>query len=128
MEHERFLAGGHQLDARADRRSIGFLANELDGQPVVALAGVLEENIVVSVAVDGTAGLDEKIDVAVAVPVAAGDSVALLKVAGAGRLAVISANRVPPTFLNMRLGTSVAMLGSPVPRYMSRKPSLSKSA
>ena len=41
---------------------------------------------------------------------------------------VISANRLPPTFLNMRLGISVARFGSPVPRYMSRKPSLSKSA
>ena len=40
---------------------------------------------------------------------------------------MISANRLPPTFLNMRLGTSVARFGSPVPRYMSRKPSLSKS-
>ena len=40
---------------------------------------------------------------------------------------MISANRLPPTFLNMRLGTRVARLGSPVPRYMSRKPSLSKS-
>ena len=40
---------------------------------------------------------------------------------------MISANRLPATFLNMRLGTSVARLGSPVPRYKSRKPSLSKS-
>ena len=40
---------------------------------------------------------------------------------------MISANRLPPTFLNMRLGTRVARLGSPVPRYMSSKPSLSKS-
>ena len=39
----------------------------------------------------------------------------------------MSANRWPSTFLNMRLGTRVAKLGSPVPRYMSRKPSLSKS-
>ena len=41
---------------------------------------------------------------------------------------VISEKRLPPTFLNMRLGIRVAKLGSPVPRYMSRKPSLSKSA
>ena len=40
---------------------------------------------------------------------------------------MISANRLPSTFLNMRLGTRVARFGSPVPRYMSRKPSLSKS-
>ena len=41
---------------------------------------------------------------------------------------VISANRLPATFLNIRLGTSIARLGSPVPRYMSSQPSLSKSA
>ena len=40
---------------------------------------------------------------------------------------VISAKRSPPTFLNIRFGISVAKFGSPVPRYMSRKPSLSKS-
>src|SRR5436190_665277 len=40
---------------------------------------------------------------------------------------VISAKRRPATFLNMRLGSRNSRLGSPVPRYMSRKPSLSKS-
>ena len=51
---ERLLAGGDHLDPRADRRAIGLLADELHRQPVVALAGVLEQDVVVLVAVDGT--------------------------------------------------------------------------
>ena len=76
--------GRDDLDPGADRRPVGLLADELDRQPVVPLAGVLEEDVVVLVAVDGAAHLDEEVDVAVAVPVAAGDAVALLEVAGAG--------------------------------------------
>ena len=51
---------------------------------MVALAGVLEEDIVIFVAVNSPAGLDEQVDIAVAVPVAAGHAVALLQVAGPG--------------------------------------------
>ena len=50
---------------------------------MVPLAGVLEQDVVILVAVDGAAHLDEEVDVAVAVPVAAGDAVPFLEVAGA---------------------------------------------
>ena len=61
-----------------------LVPDQLDRQPVVSLAGVLKEHVVIFVAVDGAAGLDEDVDVAVVVPVAAGHAVALLKVARAG--------------------------------------------
>ncbi len=60
------------LIARADGSAVGLLADQLDGQPVIALAGVLEEDVVVLIAINSAAGFNEEIDVAVAVPVAAG--------------------------------------------------------
>ena len=71
------------VNAGTDGGPVGLLANELDREPVVALAGVLEQDVVRLVAVDHAAGLDEKVEIAVAIPVAAGDAVPFLKVAGA---------------------------------------------
>ena len=85
VDGQRLLAGGDHLDAGADGRPVGLLADQLHRQPVVALAGVLEQDVVVLVAGHGAAHLDEDVDVAVAVPVAAGDAVPLLQVPGAGR-------------------------------------------
>ena len=79
-----FSLGSHDLDPGADGRAVGLLADELHRQPVVPLTRVLEQDIVKPVAVDGAAGLDEHVDVAIAVPVAAGHAVSLLKVARAG--------------------------------------------
>ena len=76
-------SGGHDLDPGADGGAVALGARELDRQPVVSLAGVLKQHVVILVAVDGTAGLDEDVDVAVVIPVSAGDAVAFLKVAGA---------------------------------------------
>ena len=45
------LAGRDDLDPGADGGAVGLLADELDGQPVVPLAGVLEQDVVVLVAV-----------------------------------------------------------------------------
>ena len=82
---------------------------------MVSLSGILEEHVVVLVAVNRAAHFDEEVDVAVAVPITASDAVPFLKVAGAGGAGDVG-EPVPPTFLNIRLGTSVARLGSPVPR------------
>ena len=79
-----FSPGRDDLDPGADGRPVGLLADELHGQPVVPLAGVLEQDVVILVAVDRAARLDEEVDVAVAVPVAAGHAVPFLQVAGAG--------------------------------------------
>ena len=73
VDRQRLLAGRDHLDPGADGRAIGLLAHQLHGQPVVPLAGVLKEEVVVPVSVDGAAGLDEEIDIAVTVPVAARD-------------------------------------------------------
>src|SRR5205085_2593773 len=77
------LAGRDRLETGADGGAVGLLADALEGHRVVPLAGVLVEDIVISVAVDGAPHLDEDVDVAVAVPVAAGDAVSFLEVAGA---------------------------------------------
>ena len=79
VDGQRLVAGRDDLDPGADGRAVGLLADELHRQPVVPLAGVLEQDVVVLVAVDGAAHLDEEIDVAVAVPVAAGHAVPLLQ-------------------------------------------------
>ena len=83
VDRQRVVAGRDDLDPGADGRPVGLLADELHRQPVVPLAGVLEEDVVVLVAVDGPAHLDEEIDVAVAVPVGTGDAMPFLEVAGA---------------------------------------------
>ena len=77
------FAGRHHLDPGTDGRPIGFHALELDGEPVIPLARVLKQDVVVLVAVGRAAHLDEEVDVAVAIPVGAGDAVALLEVPGA---------------------------------------------
>src|SRR5579884_2506213 len=61
-------------DTSADGRPVGLAADEFYGQPMIALAGVLKENIVILIAADSPSDLDENIDIAVAVPVAAGDA------------------------------------------------------
>ena len=51
VDRQRLIAGRDDLDPGADGRAVGLLADELDGQPVVPLAGVLEEDVVILVAV-----------------------------------------------------------------------------
>ena len=70
------------LDAGPDRRAIGLGADQLDLQPVAAVAGVPEQEVVRPVARNRTADLDEQVEVAVAVLVGEGDAVPLLKMAG----------------------------------------------
>ena len=69
----------------ADGGAVGPGADQLDVQPVVAVARVLEQDVVGLVARRCAAGLEKHVDVAVAVPVGERDSVPLLEVAGAGR-------------------------------------------
>ena len=66
------------------RRAIGPGADELDLQPVAAVAGVLEQDVVGLVAGISAAQDDEQVEVAVAVPVGERDAVPFLKVAGPG--------------------------------------------
>ncbi len=47
---QRLITGRDDLDPGADRRPVRFLADQLDCQPVVPLAGVLEQDVVVAVA------------------------------------------------------------------------------
>ncbi len=97
VDRDRIGSSGHDLDARADRGAVALGARQLDRQPVISLAGVLKQHVVIFVAVDGTAGLDEDVDVAVRIPVAAGDAVAFLQVAGtrgAGDLGKAAASHV----------------------------------
>ena len=82
MDGQRPPARRDDLDAGPDGRPVGLPADQLDRQPVVPLTGVLEQDVVEPVAVDGPAHLDEDVDVAVSVPVAAGHSVPLLQVPG----------------------------------------------
>ncbi len=47
VDGQRLLPGRDNLDPGADGRPIGLLADELDGQPVVPLAGILKEDVVI---------------------------------------------------------------------------------
>ena len=94
VDRQRVVPRGHNLDSGADGRTIRLLADKFQRQPVMLLAGVvrfgaiptrvLEQNVVVSVAGRGAPHLDEDVGVAVTVPVAAGDAMALLQVARTG--------------------------------------------
>ena len=68
-----------------DGGPVGLLADELHREPVVALTGVLEQDVVILVAVYGAAHFDEDVEISVAIPVAAGHSVPLLQMTGPGR-------------------------------------------
>src|SRR5207244_856124 len=85
VEALRRLARHGGLDAGPDGRPVGLLAHQLDGEPVVVVAGVLEEDVAEAVAGGGAAELDEQVHVAVAVPIAAGHRVPLLEVPGTAR-------------------------------------------
>ena len=98
MHGQRVLSRGDHLDACANGGPIRSLTDELDGKPVIPLAGILEENVVVTVAGGGAAHVNEDIDIAVAVPIAAGHAVSLLQVAGArgrGDVAEALAGHIP---------------------------------
>ena len=72
-------------DLGARGRAVGLGADQLDFQPVVALARVLKERVVRLVARRRPAELDEEVEITVAVPVGERDSVPLLKMAGTRR-------------------------------------------
>ena len=63
----------------ADRGAVGPRADQAQRQPAIAVARVLEEDVVRLVAGHGAAGLEEQVQVAVAVPVGERDAVPLLK-------------------------------------------------
>src|SRR5262249_41554714 len=65
VNYERRLSSRDDLDPRADRRAVGLLPDQLERDPATVVAGVLKQNIVVLVAVDGPSHLDENIDVSV---------------------------------------------------------------
>jgi hypothetical protein len=85
MDYERLVARRHHVDAGADSGAVGLFAEQLDVQPFVSLAEVLEQDVVIAVASHRAAHLHEQVHTAVAVPVAAGDAVALLEVARSRR-------------------------------------------
>ncbi len=85
VDCQRIFAACDHLDPCSDRGPVRLPAHQLYCQPVVTLSGILKQDVVILVAVDGAASLDEDVDVAVAVPVAAGHAVSLLKVACAAR-------------------------------------------
>ena len=107
--------GGHGLDAGADRRAVRLLPDQLHRQPVVSLAGVLEQDVVVRVAGQRAAHLDEDVHGPVAVPVAAGHAVALLQVAGAGGGGDVG-EALAADVLEHAVGDQRGEVGSPVPR------------
>src|SRR5437868_15361159 len=80
MNRQRTATGSHHLDPRADGRAVGLLAYQFHGQRTVRLAGVLKEDVVVFVAIDGTPHFNKEVHVAIAVPVANADAVSLLQV------------------------------------------------
>ena len=65
-----------QADAGANRRAVGFRADQLEFDPVVAEARVLEDGVHRAVAGVGAAELFEDVLVAVVVDVGKGDAVA----------------------------------------------------
>ena len=67
----------------ANRRSVGARADQPHGQPVVTVAGVLEQGIVSTVARCRAAGFEEQVHIAVVVPIGECDAVALLEMASA---------------------------------------------
>ena len=81
--------------------TVGSRPAKAQGQPVVAVARVLEEGVCVPVAREGAAQFDEHVLVAVVVEVGEGDAVALLEMAGARSTSVTSSKRCPA-----RCGTS----------------------
>src|SRR5262249_34394186 len=85
VDDERLRPGRHDLYSRTDARPIALLADQLDSQPIVPLARVLEQDIVIFISIGNTSHLDEDVEVAVAVPVGERDSMPFLKVAGTRR-------------------------------------------
>ena len=85
VDRPRLAVGGLQVDPDLgpERGAVGLGADQLDLQPVAAVAGVLEQGVVGLVARSRAAELDEEVEVAVAVPVGERDAVPLLEVAGA---------------------------------------------
>src|SRR5262249_3970838 len=65
------LPRGHDLDARADAGAVGFRADQLHANPMIAVAaGILKQRAAEGVARHRAAEVDEQVHVAVAVPVA----------------------------------------------------------
>ena len=87
------------LDLGAERRAIRFGADQLDLQPMVALARVLKQRVVRLVSGRCAAELDKQVKVAVTIPVGERNTVALLEVAGAGAGGDILEGGAPSTFL-----------------------------
>jgi hypothetical protein len=72
VNRSRHVTRRHHFDSRADRRAIRLHADKPDRNPGIVMAGILKEDVVKLVSIDGTPGLNEQIGVAVAVPVATG--------------------------------------------------------
>ena len=80
VDGERTISRRDDLEPRPDCRPICFCSGQFHAQPVIPLSWVLEEDIVVAVAGGCAAHLDEQIDVAVAIPIGAGDAMSFLEV------------------------------------------------
>ena len=103
-----------RLDASAHGVSVGLDAFEAEGEPVLAVAGIFKEDILVEVAVIGSAEDDVNVLVAVVVEVGQRRPRGLLDVAeaaGEGRLLKCW----PPALCIMRLGSKERRSGLPVP-------------
>src|SRR5574339_600999 len=73
------------LDTRADRGSIRPYANELDPEPVVTVARVLEQPERVCIAGRGAADLEDDLLVAVVIEIGERDAMSLVHLARTGR-------------------------------------------
>src|SRR5579863_3650360 len=75
---------GDDLDPDPECRAIRLTTDELERQRAAGMARILKQGVVKLVTERRPAELDENIDVAVAVPVAAGDAVAFLQMSRPG--------------------------------------------
>ena len=95
--------------------SIGLPPGQFQAQPVVSLAGVFEEDIVIAIAGYCASHLDEEIEVAVSIPIGTGDAMTLLEVSGTGRARDIGESPAIDV-LEHAIGNNNAQVGAPVPR------------
>ena len=84
VDRQGMVAGCDELDPGADGRSVRLLTHQFDRQPVMTLARILEQDVVILVTRRGSSHLDEDIQIAVAVPVCAGDAMPFLEVTRSG--------------------------------------------
>ena len=82
---------------------------------MIAVAWIGKEDVLIDIAGKSSANDRKNILVAIVVNIAKSHPVALLQMPKATRRVVTSWKELPSVLRNMRLGTSVAIYGSPVP-------------